>query len=114
MWRASVRLDIGTLAVGLANTESKATCGDLSAKLKGRSLKGVLPRTSDEHKTLLRDWRGHSLGADLQHCQTRSQRNVRGLVLRSQQTTLAEGLRKVFAAATSDEARTSVNALTET
>ena len=98
------------LAVDVANTESEPTWGELFGTLKARGLKGVLLVTSDEHKGLLKALQRHFQGVRWQHCQTHFQRNVRDLVPRSQQAALAEGLRKVFAADTLDEATTSVNA----
>lgn len=92
------------LAVEVSDTESEATYQELFRSLKSRVLSGVELVVSDDHKGLKAAIARHFQGASWQRCQVHYARNLLGMVGHARRKELAEGLRGVFAAPSSEVA----------
>ncbi len=92
------------LSVEVADTESEATYQHLFRSLKARGLKGVELVVSDDHGGLKAAVDRHFQGASWQRCQVHYARNLLGMVGHARRKELAEGLRGVFAAPSSEVA----------
>jgi putative transposase len=92
------------LAVEVADTESEATYHELFRSLKARGLRGVELVISDDHEGLKAAAFRHFQGASWQRCQVHYVRNLLGMVGHARRKELAEGLRGVFAAPSSEVA----------
>jgi putative transposase len=88
----------------VADTESEATYHELFRSLKSRGLKGVQLVVSDDHQGLKAAIARHFQGASYQRCQVHYARNLLGMVGASRRKELAEGLRGVFAATSTEVA----------
>ena len=92
------------VCVEVADTESEATYQDLFRSLKARGLKGVELVVSDDHEGLKAAIARHFQGASWQRCQVHYARNLLGMVGLARRKELAEGLRGVFAAPSTEVA----------
>ena len=92
--------------VEVADTESEATYHELflTLKVKARGLEGVELVVSDDHEGLKAAIDRHFQGASWQRCQVHYARNLLGMVGHDRRKELAEGLRGVFAAASTEVA----------
>jgi putative transposase len=93
------------LGLLIGDSESEASWSELFRQLKDRGLKGVDLVTSDDHTGLVAALNKHFQGASWQRCQFHFTRNILDACPKSLREEVTTGLRRIFNAATQEEAR---------